>query len=297
MTEIVEPAPAKINLTLRVNGRRADGYHEIESLVTFADLGERVHLTPAGLPRLLAAGNVAVEGLFAADITGPNLVDVAVARLGKAAGRSLELVTRLEKTLPVAAGLGGGSADAAAVLRGFRRLFPDLAALVDLGAIAGALGADVTACLASRPVMMTGIGQHLAPVQMPSLAVVLANARAFVPADKTRRVFEALSAPPLRTDGAFFRPTVGRLTRGDVLDLVRLVGNDLEPAALRVLPEIATVKATMIAERGCEVALLSGAGPTIVGVFQTISEAKAAAGSILSRHSDWWVRAAATIPA
>ncbi|MBX9589045.1 MAG: 4-(cytidine 5'-diphospho)-2-C-methyl-D-erythritol kinase, partial [Hyphomonadaceae bacterium] len=183
-----ELAPAKINLTLAVRGRRADGYHELESLVTFADIHDAVVLEPG------AEGSVTVAGAFAQYIGGENLLIRALALLREAEpGLRLGSV-RLEKNLPVAAGLGGGSADAAALLRAVRRANPKHAGGVPWLEIAARLGADVPVCLGARPALMWGIGEKIAPVpRLPPLHAVIVNPRLPLP---TADVFAALAAGP-----------------------------------------------------------------------------------------------------
>src|SRR5215471_5589298 len=170
-----ELARAKINLTLTVLGRRCDGYHDILSLVTFADVGDRVTLLP-GRDR-----QVTVSGSFASAIEGPNLLDKALDLLWRLQPNLRLGSVELEKALPVAAGLGGGSADAAALLRAVRQANPGHAAAIDWRGLAARLGADVPVCLAGKPAVMTGVGDQIAPLA-PSLALtplacVLVNPR------------------------------------------------------------------------------------------------------------------------
>ena len=298
---IVELARAKINLTLKILGRRADGYHELQSLVAFAAAGDVVTLTPTG-PGSNPAFAVEVTGPYGSAIVGDNLVVKTLHAVENSAGRPLAARLILEKHLPVASGIGGGSADAAAVLRALQRAYPELRTAVDWQQIAASLGADVPVCLASRPAWMTGIGEQLHPVVLPRLEIVLANPGVPVPADKTRRVFQALVAKPLAgepsgaTAAATALPT--RLARQDVLDLMQRHGNDLEAAATSVTPAIAAVKAALSASPGCLAATLSGAGPTVVGVFASEREAAAAAARLAARHPQWWLTAThtATVP-
>src|SRR6476646_10188178 len=184
-----ETARAKINLTLTVLGRRLDGYHELESLVTFADIGDRVVLHPGPDCRVTASGP------FATDIEGPNLLNRTLALLREADRDLLLGAVELEKNLPVAAGVGGGSADAAAVLRAVRRVNPERAGSIDWHGLAARLGADVPVCLAEIPARMRGVGDRIEPLDAahrpPPLAAVLVNARVPLP---TAQVFTALAA-------------------------------------------------------------------------------------------------------
>ncbi len=172
MQVFTEQARAKVNLTLRVRGRRADGYHELDSLVAFADVGDTVSLT-LGPERV-----VTVTGPFAAGIAGPNLLDRCLAFAGMATAPLQLGAVRLEKQLPVAAGLGGGSADTAALLRAIRRANdrPDAAAVDDWLRLAAQLGADVPVCLENRASFISGIGETVVPIaNLPKLPAVLVN--------------------------------------------------------------------------------------------------------------------------
>jgi 4-diphosphocytidyl-2-C-methyl-D-erythritol kinase len=182
MTIVREFAPAKVNLTLEVLGRRADGYHELNSLVAFASVGDHVTLDtskPVG---------TSVTGPFGMTIAGANLIDVTLAKLAAAEPRLQLGHVTLEKQLPIAAGIGGGSADAAAVLRAVRRVNPALVDAVDWNAIAVSLGADVPVCLASRLSWMRGLGERVLPLEAAeaiNLPALIVNPLAPVPADKT----------------------------------------------------------------------------------------------------------------
>jgi 4-diphosphocytidyl-2-C-methyl-D-erythritol kinase len=285
MTAIRETARAKINLTLSVLGRRPDGYHEIESLVTFADPGDVITLQPGAEPV------VTTGGPFADAITGPNLLDKALALLRRAEP-SLRLgAVALEKNLPVAAGLGGGSADAAALLRAVRRANPDFAARVPWQAIAAELGADVSVCLAGRPALISGIGDKVEPLAhgLPPMAGVLVNPGLPLP---TAAVYQALDArpapshrPPATAPGPFADIDA-------LIDYIRARGNDLEAAARSLLPVAADLKAALAAMQGCLYAGLSGSGPTSFGIFADEGGAARAAVSVAAAHPDYWVRSA-----
>jgi 4-diphosphocytidyl-2-C-methyl-D-erythritol kinase len=283
MTEAVETARAKINLTLRIHGRRSDGYHELESLVAFAAEGDRLALRPAAPGTF----SLAVGGHHAGAIIGDNLVETAWRLFAEAAPDSIGARVTLDKRLPVAAGIGGGSADAAALLRAAARAFPDLAERVNLAALARRLGADVPVCIGSTPALMAGTGERLQPVALPRLDIVLVNSGAAVPTDKTRAVFAALSAPPL---GNVTAPEVPRLADVEaVARYARAIGNDLERAAMSVLPEIDAVKQAVGDSRHCLHAALSGAGPTVIGLYPSPADAAAAAAAIGRVHPGWWV--------
>lgn len=291
MPVIAELARAKINLTLKVRGRRPDGYHEIESLIVFADVSDAVRLAPGERTGLH------VSGPFAAAIAGPNLVETALARLAEAEPRLVLGSVALEKRLPVAAGIGGGSADAAAVLRAVRRANSALADAVDWGGIAASLGADVPVCLSDRPAFIWGAGERIeALADVPRLHAVLVNPLAGVPDGKTARVFARLGALPaaareagaaghaLQVPGGFEDATA-------LIDYMRTHGNDLAVPAAVVVPEIAQVAAALTAAPHCLLSGLSGAGPTCYGIFATTEQAAAAAASLRQSRPDWWVAA------
>ncbi len=290
MPAISEPARAKINLTLRVLGRRADGYHEIESLVAFADaVADRISIAPGTPPA------VATEGPFATEIAGENLIEAAL-REAAAAEPSLILgAVTLAKHIPVAGGLGGGSADAAALLRALRRINPGVEDKVDWPAIAARLGADVPACLADRPAIVRGIGERVSPVPtLPALHAVLVNPMAHVLVDKTARVFQTLSAAALPRDGDTTEAQPVPDFGGDGEALVAYVqdtGNDLTTAARAVMPEIDAVLAAIERTPGCLGARMSGAGPTCFGLFASEPAAAAAPAALTQAQPRWWVRA------
>lgn len=276
-------AQAKVNLTLTVLGRRPDGYHQIESLVTFASLHDVVTLEPDA-PYALAVG-----GPFARGITGENLLARTLTLLRQVEPNlSIGSVT-LEKNLPVAAGLGGGSADAAALLRAVRVANVNYIAQVPWREIAAKLGADVPVCLDSKPAVMRGIGERLVPVQsLPQLEVVVVNPRLPL---STADVFAALGAGP--APSAPIAPAAPDLPQSsDLLDYMRAHGNDLETPAMRLLPAIAEVKAALQAQSGCRLAAMSGSGPTCFGIFADQAQARSAADRIADLHGGWWVKAA-----
>ena len=276
---LVEKAPAKINLTLRVLGRRADGYHRLESLVAFADLADTLSLQPGGDAAL------DITGPFAA-ACGPvagNLVLKALAALrervaGLNAGRFV-----LEKNIPVAAGLGGGSADAAAVLRLLARansLAPDDPRLAEA---APAVGADVPVCLESHARIMRGVGEELSvTLELPPLAALLVNPG--VPL-ATRDVFARFAG---NQDGKKSLAGVPR-ERAALIEWLGAHGNNLTPSAIACVPVIADVLQTLGALPGARLARMSGSGPTCFALFASPGEATAAAQRLKTERKDWWV--------
>jgi 4-diphosphocytidyl-2-C-methyl-D-erythritol kinase len=283
MSAITERARAKINLTLRVHGRRADGYHLLESLIAFAGVGDGLTFEPGG------ARTIEMSGPYASGIAGSNLVDTALQSLAAADPiLTLGRVT-VDKHLPIAAGMGGGSADAAAVLRAVRRINP--ANGVDWERLAAALGADVSVCLADRSSLVWGVGEHVEPVDaLPRLDAVLVCPQTAAPFGKTKAVFAQLSVlksevemPPA--------PLPPFPDTAALIDYMRGVGNDLRSAAHAVLPDSAEAEAAVSAQPDCLYVSLSGAGPTSYGIFPNAARAAAAAEQLRAQHPGWWIAA------
>jgi 4-diphosphocytidyl-2-C-methyl-D-erythritol kinase len=276
-----ELAQAKINLTLKVLGKRPDGYHELQSLVTFADLHDVVTVEPD------TGAGVTVAGPFASYISGENLLIRALTLLQRTDPKLRLGAVRLDKNLPVAAGLGGGSADAAALLRAIRRANAHSASGIAWDDVAARLGADVPVCLLSRPALMWGIGEKLVPLtRVQALSAVLVNPR--VPL-ATAQVFAALGAGPAPSSATEpSPPDLGRSS--DLIGYVRARGNDLEKPAIALLPVIGEVKAALEAQPGCRLAAMSGSGPTCFGIFADQDAARAAAVSLAGAHAGWWVK-------
>jgi 4-diphosphocytidyl-2-C-methyl-D-erythritol kinase len=286
MTAIREFAPAKVNLTLEIEGRRADGFHELTSLVTFASVGDAVTIDPDSTPLLT------VTGPFADRLEGANILAHAVTLLGGHAPALRVGAIHLEKNLPVAAGLGGGSADAGAFLRAVRRANREASVGVDWLGIAQALGADVPACLAARPLWMTGVGEALTEVPggLPPLAALLVNPMVDVPADKTARVYRVLAAEPLPAGHRVC--TAPRICdRTDLLAFMQARGNQLARAAEAVVPEIGAVLTALGRQPAIEHAAVSGGGPTCFGVFPDRVAVDAARRELAAEHPNWWVEA------
>lgn len=288
MAVIAERAPAKINLTLLVRGRRADGYHELLSLVAFADVADVVTLdteSPTG---------VTVSGPYAAGITGTNLLETALALIEKQAPDLAVGAVHLEKRLPVAAGIGGGSADAAALLRAVARANPEVEQGFDWLGLATRLGADVAVCLRGRAAWMSGAGETVVALAggLPTVYAVLANPLARVPADKTAQVFRRLGAP-LLAEGGGHSGLVGPQidSRAGLLAVIAASGNDLEPPARAVVPEIADVMTALKSLSGVETVGLSGAGPTCFAICPDRERAEDAAGALRKAEPGWWVEA------
>lgn len=276
-----ELARAKVNLDLLITGRRSDGYHELDSLVAFADIGDELTIEPARDLTLELSGPFA-HRLGAVE---DNLVLRAAHELAQVAGIRPSARLRLDKRLPVAAGLGGGSADAAAALRGLRRLWQ---LRLDDGALAGIaqrLGADVPVCLLSHPARMRGIGEQVEPMSGLAVLQLLLVNPGFPLA--TAAVFREL--PPTSIG-----PRSAELPA--VPDLPWLLGsrNVLELPARALLQVIGEVLTTFAGIPGCRLARMSGSGATCFGLFDEPSQAKSAEGAISQAHPEWWVMACAT---
>ena len=274
-------APAKINLFLHVTGRRPDGYHGLESLVAFAAVHDRIEVWPDEELRF------EIDGPFADALAAgtENLAVEAARALAEEAGVAPAARIRLHKALPVAAGIGGGSADAAATLRALYTLWRLSVPADRLAALALDLGADVPVCLFARPGMVRGIGERIAPAPaLPAVPMVLVNP--MIPL-ATAAVFAA-------REGAFSEPVSFDGDHGDAAALAKALENtrnDLAGAAERICPEIRLVLDAIRATPSCLLARLSGSGPTCFGLFPTREAATLAAGRIAAARPGWWVRA------
>lgn len=281
VTALVEQAPAKINLTLRIVGRRADGYHLLESLVAFAGVGDTLRLEPGTALGLDISGPYAGACGRAAD----NLVLKAVAALGKRVPGIKAGHFCLEKNLPVAAGIGGGSSDAAAALRLLARSNGLSMDDPHLAAAALAVGADVPVCLDPRPCIMRGIGEDLSPaLWLPALPAVLVNPGValatrdvfakFVPNHASRK---PLGAVPSWPEG--------------VVDYLAAHRNDLTEAAIACAPVVGEVLAVLQELPGVQLARMSGSGSTCFALLPTDEEATAVARALQAEHPTWWIAA------
>ena len=286
MTALRDRGRAKLNLTLEVLGRRADGFHELRSLVAFASLGDEVELDPHGPLGLT------VEGRFAEALGGDNLI-IKAAQLASHKVPGLKLGRfRLVKLLPVASGLGGGSADAAAVLRLIARANGGALHDATLAELAPQLGSDVSVCLKSRPALIAGRGEMVEPVAgFPSCGVLLANPGLPL---ATEAVYAALRAERLAKSG---HAQAERLDLHDgfeaLLAYVTPRGNDLERPAMQLVPEIREVLAALLALDGVRLVRLSGSGPTCFALFASENDAKRAGRGLATKFPNWWIAASA----
>jgi 4-diphosphocytidyl-2-C-methyl-D-erythritol kinase len=277
-------ARAKLNLYLHVLGRRDDGYHLIDSLVVFAAVHDTVAVRPA------ADLSLAAEGAFAGGLPAgaDNIVIKAAQRLALAAGVAPGAAITLTKELPVASGIGGGSADAAAALRALAQLWNVDLPQARLDALALELGADVPVCLHGRAAFMGGIGEAIAPCPpLPRLPLVLANPGVPVATADVFRARRGAFSPP----GRFDAPPA------DVAALAKLLRsrrNDLTDAARAIAPAIGDVLQALERE-GSALARLSGSGATCFGIFTDAAAAQTAARRIAAAQPHWWVRATETV--
>ncbi len=288
---LTRAAPAKINLALHVVGQRADGHHLLESLVTFADRGDRIGLVPSSEDRFTLSGPFAAELSAPGDDQSGNLVlkarDLLRQVLSAQGVETTPVHIHLEKNLPIASGIGGGSADAAATLRGLIDLWDLQIEPASLAALALKLGADVPMCLDGRPLVARGIGEEITPTpDLPSFPIVLVNPRVAVSTPVIFRMLENKSNPPL----------VVPAVRGSTEDwLAALAGmrNDLEPPARQLQPVIADVSGALAA-CGAALVRMSGSGATCFGLFDSDERASRAAHALSAAHPEWYVLSART---
>ncbi|WP_108484851.1 4-(cytidine 5'-diphospho)-2-C-methyl-D-erythritol kinase [Oceaniglobus ichthyenteri] len=273
MTTAESFAPAKINLTLHVTGQRDDGYHLLDSLVVFGDVGDHVHV------RLARDWSLVVTGPKAAGV--PCDADNLVLRAARFAGGHPCAIT-LEKNLPIASGIGGGSSDAAACLRALHRLdgrpIPDGLEQI---------GADLPVCMAASPTRMSGIGEVLQPVPtLPPLWVVLVNPGLGVATGSVFRAMRSRSNPAMA-------PKLPDWHGGDgLIEWLAAQRNDLEPPACLILPEIPRTLDQLRKTDGCKLARMSGSGATCFGLFTDGALAEAAAETLRANGAGSWVAAA-----
>lgn len=274
-------APAKINLTLQVGAPRADRLHPLQSVVMFADVGDMIEAAPAETLSL------SITGEFAADLAADesNLVLRAARALAAAAGVAAPgAALALEKNLPVASGIGGGSADAAAALHALHQLWGldlPLARLID---IARPLGADVPICVAGAPAYMTGAGELWAPLSLPTLAAVLINPLKPLPTPDVYRRFDQLSLG----GGFASAPAPELASLAEARAYIAAVGNDLEAPARALMPELETMAALLRADPRARAVGLSGSGATMFALTENSDAAAALAEDIQRARPDWW---------
>lgn len=284
-------APAKINLALHVTGRRDDGYHLLDMLVVFADHGDTIRVEAAQTDRF------SVSGPFASGIpaNGDNLVLKARDALRHHAGRDLPPVAiHLEKNLPIASGIGGGSSDAAATLLALNAHWQLDVGFETLATIGLMLGADLPMCLHGAgfgtPLLAKGIGENLSPIRLPSLSLLLINDGTAIATPDVFRALTSRNNPPLPPVPESDVPDSDLAGLYDWLFTTR---NDLLPATLTLAPQIAE-RLDLLRDNGALYAQMSGSGATCFGIFASAGEATHAAETIRSAHPDWFVAATQT---
>jgi 4-diphosphocytidyl-2-C-methyl-D-erythritol kinase len=274
-----EFAPAKINLFLHAGARRADGYHDLQSLVVFAKAGDALAFEAAD------GFSLTLDGPFSAGLSSDpdNLVlKAARALAGEADHRGGARIT-LTKNLPIASGIGGGSADAAAALRGLNALWGLGLAPADLLHLAERIGSDVPVCVESAPAFMEGRGEKVTALEtICEVAMVLVNPGVAVP---TGKVFSALE----RRSGAGLPPPPALGGMGELIAYLKTTRNDLEPPARAIAPEVGHVLDALSAAPGTLLARMSGSGATCFALFADDSMARDAARTVSARQPGWWV--------
>lgn len=292
-----EPAPAKLNLYLHVGPPEADGRHPLDSLVMFADHGDRLSVLPGepGRPLTLTVSGPFSDGLSTGDdnlvLRAANSLRAAAGQIGLAGCAPAHL--HLEKNLPVASGIGGGSADAAAALRALNHFWGTGFSLPDLARIAASLGADVPACIFNSTAHMTGTGEKLAPARAPGLFAVLANMLVPVPTGPVYRRFDALNfhgQPSTFPPGNAFIPAPLPSSRNaaDFIAALHDYRNDLEAAALSIEPAIGQCLDALRRLTDVRLIRMSGSGGTCFALFESMEQAQLAAKQLLQREPDWW---------
>lgn len=274
-------APAKLNLFLHITGRRDDGYHLLESLVAFTAFGDMLEFSPDHTFSLNVTGPFS-DGLAAGD---GNLVMKAAQALARHAGGGRGAAITLHKHIPVGAGLGGGSSDAAATLLGLARLWELPVSAPDLHSMASSLGSDVPVCLVPKAAAwVTGVGEQVTPVPFFSgVSVLLAGLRTPL---LTRDVYLGFS-------GAFAAPVTPPAALRSLDALIRFItplGNALEAPATALQPQIGGILAALRAAEGCLLARMSGSGSTCFALFQDVPAARQAAHGLRRAHPEWWVQ-------
>ncbi|EGP58939.1 MAG TPA: 4-(cytidine 5'-diphospho)-2-C-methyl-D-erythritol kinase [Agrobacterium sp.] len=285
-TETIEAAPAKINLALHVTGQRADGYHLLETLVAFAEAGDVIRIREADADSFSISGPFG--DLLRAGDGGDNLVtrarDLLRDALVSTGQPARPVAIHLEKNLPVASGIGGGSADAAATLRGLLRHWHASIDPQRLASLALTLGADVPMCLESRSLVARGIGENIEAVtDLPELFLVLANPLKAVSTPEIFRRLQTKNNPPLpeRTSGRW-------------MDFLGQSRNDLQPPAQVLLPEIGEI-VELLSQEGATPVRMSGSGATCFGIFHSVEAAHKAEMSLRESRPGWYFQATRTI--
>ncbi|MBL4639301.1 MAG: 4-(cytidine 5'-diphospho)-2-C-methyl-D-erythritol kinase [Kordiimonadaceae bacterium] len=281
-------APAKVNIFLHITGRRSNGFHELESLFAYTEQGDRLLIEEHHEPELSLTGPFAEQLAAAGGADSSNLVYGALLLLAEKFACSANVKITLEKNLPIAAGIGGGSADAAAALIGLCAYWGKWLPIVELEAIAFQLGADVPSCLHAVPLLVRGVGESFELAEMPGgLGIVLVNPHEGI---STPQVFEAYKA---NADTKFDEPLV-TIPSGVMAFYAFLrdeTHNALQGPATKLCPEIGVILEALDRTPDCRYSGMSGSGATCFALFDTLKAAEAASNRLKSSHSKWWVHA------
>jgi 4-diphosphocytidyl-2-C-methyl-D-erythritol kinase len=281
---VYEAARAKVNLTLRIKGKRPDGYHELESLVVFADVCDELVFTPA------SEDSLSLEGPFADLVDGGNLVLKAKRAVASWLGAAISGDFRLKKNIPVAAGLGGGSSDAAAAIRALLKVYDSAGNAKTFIKQSAAIGADVPVCLQNSAAWMRGLGERVTPAPgLTPLPALLVNPRIKL---LTAAVFKILNAKPLQVEEAGPPPSFpGWRNPREAAVWLSEGRNDLEAPAIALEPAVKNVLDALRRLDGCMLSRLSGSGPTCFGTFLSQDAAAEAAREMRRGYPNWWAQA------
>lgn len=274
-------APAKINLTLEVGRPRADGMHPLQSVVAFADIGDIVEAEEAETLTLSISGEFA-DGLSA---DASNLVLRAANALAAHARVSRGAALTLEKNLPIASGIGGGSSDAAATLQALNALWALELSPVELAAVGATLGADVPVCLLGAPAFMSGVGEAVTPISLPPIPAVLVNPLRPLATAEVYRGFDRMGLG----DAFDTRAAPRWPSMSEAITDIALIGNHLEAPARSLLQQIDEILDTLNQDERVELAAMSGSGATVFALVANMETAAAIADDVQQRHRDWWV--------
>lgn len=279
-------APAKINLSLEVTGRRPDGYHLLQGITVFADIGDVITIERAETDALIVQGPYG-EKLSRDCAPGDNLITKSITRYGEATGQKGKFRSVLDKIMPPAAGIGGGSADAAAALLALNELEDQRLSDEELQKIGLGLGADVPVCLSSSATWVSGIGDELRPLQnFPSFGIVLVNPGKSL---ATPEVFKGTNERSARCNAP-----KGLNTQSAVLTFLKAHKNDLTPAAIEIVPEIGPVLSRLSEAGPSLYAAMSGSGATCFALYKDAADAGLAAQNLQTRLPGHWVAAGQT---
>lgn len=277
MKKLILSAPAKVNLFLHVTGRRDDGYHLLDSLVTFTDFGDELTFSPTDTL------SFSCDGPYAQEIDSTkNHILTAMQLFSDHCKTPTDLSIHLKKNIPVGAGLGGGSADAAAALRGLAQFWNTAPPEKTLHEIALSIGADVPVCLTSRTSQMQGIGESLTPKQLPRLYLLLINTSDFI---ATKDIFANLELP----HGRSVLEIPDLPTYDDAITFLNMQQNDLTKPASHLHPHITQALCALKDIDTCDLARMSGSGATCFGIFKTREHANAAMDLLRTQYPDWWM--------